>query len=382
MKRFLLFLSCVTAAVMFSSCSGNIDPEGEETGGDVSDTQNVPEGVLRIFADKAEIMADGADEVTFTIMFGSEDVSNAKTLQLVRIYEGEEKYMAYGINKFSTSTAGTFKFKAEFYYAGKHYTDNVVEILAKPYQVGETKNFARNVLAAYFTSTGCTSCPSAYREIKEVQDANPGVVSVVAFHEHKTVNDPMKTPETDLFRASFGNFTDLPRLFWNLRPGTNLNGPSFKTSFAEEIAAYEPQCGVAVTTSYDKTSRKLDVEVGITSNLHAKYRYLIFLVEDNMDSKVLGADYKQCGDEYVHHNVVRDVLATSAAGEKINDNLPLTPGVEATATKSVVLPEAWNSDNMRIVVSAMTSTDGGTTWVANNTNECKIGESVSYEYAE
>jgi hypothetical protein len=43
----------------------------------------VPEGVLRIFADKTEISADGNDEVTFTVMFGSEDVSNAKTLQLI-----------------------------------------------------------------------------------------------------------------------------------------------------------------------------------------------------------------------------------------------------------------------------------------------------------
>lgn len=382
MKRIFTYLTMLAAAFAVASCTGYVDPETEQEEEHQEDVQNVPEGVLRIFADKAEIMADGADEVTFTIMFGSEDVSNAKTLQLVRIYEGEEKYMAYGINKFSTSTAGTFKFKAEFYYAGKHYTDNVVEILAKPYQVGETKNFARNVLAAYFTSTGCTSCPSAYRGIKEVQDANPGVVSVVAFHEHMTVNDPMKTPETDLFRASFGNFTGLPRLFWNLRPGTNLIGPSFQTSFAEEIAAYEPQCGVAVTTSYDKTSRKLDVEVGITSNLPAKYRYLIFLVEDNMDSKVLGADYKQCGDEYVHHNVLRDVLSASASGEKINDNLPLTPGVEVTSKKSVTLPETWNADNMRVIVSAMTSSDGGYTWVANNTNECKVGQSVSYEYAE
>lgn len=362
--------------------SGDEPDNGDSGEGGSGQYTDVPEGTLRIFADKTEIVADGADEVTFTIMYGSQDVSNAKTLQLIRVYEGDEKYMSYGVNKFTTMTAGTYTFKAKYYYAGNKYTDNEVEIVAEPYQSGEERSYARNVLAAYFTSTGCTSCPSAYRGLKEVQEDNPGVVSVVAFHEHMTISDPMRTTETDLFKSALGNFTGLPRLFWNLRPGTELIGPKFTDSFAEEIASYEPECGVAINTEYDPDTRKLDIKVGVTSNLPMTYRYLVFLVEDNMDSKVLGDEYKQCGDHYVHHNVVRDVLSSSAAGAKLNDDLPLTVGVEAIAKNSVTLSENWNPDNMRVIVSAMSSTDGGVTWVANNTNECKVGESVSYEYAE
>lgn len=388
MKRFFTYLTWFAAALAFAACSGTIDdtvqeenPEDKPSEEVTDPTKEVPEGVLRIFADKTSITADGSDEVTFTVMFGSEDVSNAKTLQLIRIFEGEEKYMAYGVNKFSTSTAGTFKFKAEYYYAGKKKTDNVVEIVAEAYHSGEEKEYARNVLAAYFTSTSCTSCPSAYKGLKSLQEANPGVVSVVSFHGDMQLPDPMTTSETALFSAPLGR-EGFPNVFFNLRPDVKHLGPVFTDALADEIASYEPHCGVAVHTAYDAQTRELVIEVGITSNLPAKYRYLVFLVEDNMDSKVLGAEYKQCGDDYVHHNVVRDVLSSSAAGEKINDNLPLTAGVEVKARKSTVLAENWNAENMRVVVSAMYSSDGGSTWVANNTNECKVGESVSYEYAE
>lgn len=376
-------------AYIFSSlavlaCSGNVDPDdqGNQQDPATDPTTEVPDGVLRIFADKTEIAADGADEVTFKVMFGSEDVSNAKTLQLIRTFGGESKYMSYGANKFSTTTAGTYTFKAEYYYAGKQHSDNEVQIVAEQFFTGEEKSYSRRLLAAYFTSTGCTSCPSAYRGIKAVQSANPGMISVVSFHENMSVADPMRTPETDLFKSGLGNFTGLPRLFWNLRTGTELIGPDFTVSFAEEIASYEPNCGVRIDTDYDSASRKLDVTVGIASNIPSVYRYHIFLVEDNMDSEVLGSNYEQCGDPYVHDNVIRDVLSSSIAGEKINDNLPLAVGVEATASKSIVLPKEWNADNMRVIVSAMSSADGGMTWVANNTSECKLGAEVSYEYAK
>ena len=64
---------------------------------------NVPEGVLRIFADKTTIVADGNDVVTFTVMLGSRDVSQERTLQLVR----NGKLCNYGEYTFSTAVAGT-----------------------------------------------------------------------------------------------------------------------------------------------------------------------------------------------------------------------------------------------------------------------------------
>lgn len=385
MTSMLKRLSYIFALLAFAACSGTVDPDAQEP--DVpagNPMEEVPEGVLRIFADKTEITADGNETVTFTVMFGKEDVSTAQTLVLLREFGGEVK-RSKAANKFSTVTAGTYKFTAEYYYGGKHYTDNEVTVEAKPFFSGEAKTYKQRVLGVYFTSTGCTSCPSATKGIKNLQEANPGMISVAAFHSHMAgVTDPMTIQETSVFNAVLGGFQGLPRLFWNMRKGTEFIGPTFDQGFAEEIASYEPQCGVSVKTeqlpdAYDGMPEDhispYQIKVGITSNIPAVYRYLVFVVED-------GIVAEQTGDrDYVHNNVVRAVL-TSEKGDKINDNLPLTTGVEVTAAKTLEISPEWNRDNIRIIVAATTSSDGGYTFVANNVAECKLGESVSYQYVE
>lgn len=365
-----------------AACSGNVDPDAGASGNPMAE---VPEGVLRIFADKTEISADGNEEVTFTVMFGKEDVSNARTLQIIREYAGEEKYMAYGANRFSTVTSGTYEFTAKYYYGGSFYTDNSVAVEAKQFFSGEEKAYAQRVLGVYFTSTGCTSCPSATKGIKSLQSAHPGDISIAAFHSHMgVVSDPMVIAETGLFNAALGGFDGLPRLFWNMRQGTHLIGPDFTESYNEEIAAYVPQCGVSIRTEMmidsnegrpEDQGSSYGINIGITSNIPAVYRYLVFVVED-------GIVADQTGDpDYVHDNVVRAVL-TSEKGDKLNDNLPLTVGVEVEATETLELSPAWNKDNLRVIVAATTSADGGYTFVVNNIAECRLGESVDYQYAE
>lgn len=359
MSSFYRYFAVLFSALAVLSCAGTMDDSGAS-----EEPDSVPEGVLRIFADKTSIDADGNDEVTFTVMFGSRDVSNEKTLQLVRKYGSEEKYMAYGANKFSTVTAGKYEFSAKYYYAGNHVSDNSVTVEAKQFFSGEEDEYEQRVLGAYFTSTGCTSCPSATKGLKDLQAANPGKISIVAFHSHMgAVNDPMTIAETGDFNAALGGFDGLPRLFWNMRQGTNLIGPSFTESYEEEISQYQPQCGVTVDT--EAAGSKYAINIGITSNIPAVYRYIVFLVED-------GIVADQTGDpDYVHNNVVRAVL-TSPSGDKINDNLPLTVGVEAKTAKVFSPDEDWNLENMRVVVAAMLSDDGGYNWTANNVAECKL----------
>ena len=381
MTKMMKSVRYILAALFFialAACSGTVDPEsGTET---KDPMKEVPEGVLRIFADKTEISADGNDEVTFTVMFGSEDVSNAKTLQLVRSFNGEEKYMAYGVNKYSTVTAGEYTFSAKYYYGGNHFTDNSVTVTAEQFFTGEEKNYKRRYLGTLFTSTGCNSCPLAARGLKDLQAANPDEIIIAAFHADMTIPDPMTIAETYEFQSALGGFQGLPAFFWNMREDSYTGGSVFTESFAAEKNAYDTYSGVAVNTVYDEASSNLVVNLGITSNMPAVFRYMVILVEDDIPAT---GDYAQNGqgNDYIHYNVVRKVL-TGVNGDKINDNLPLTVGVEAKASKSVTLSKDWNADNMRVIVAAMTSEDGGYNWTVNNVNECKAGESESYLYAE
>ena len=379
MNKVFRYIGLAFSALALSACSGTIDTNEGKNDPDAGKDQ-VPEGVLRIFADKTEISADGNEEVTFTVMFGSEDVSNAKTLQLVRSFNGEEKYMAYGVNKYSTVTAGEYTFSAKYYYAGNHFTDNSVVVEAKQFFTGEEKNYKRRYLGTLFTSTGCNSCPLAAKGLKKLQEDNPGVITLAAFHADMTIPDPMTIAETYEFQSALGGFQGLPAFFWNMREDSYTGGSVFTESFAAEQEAYDTYSGVAISTSYDASSSKLDVELGITSNMPAVFRYMIILVEDDIPAK---GEYEQNGQsqDYIHYNVVRKVL-TGVSGDKINDNLPLTVGVETKASKSVTLSKAWNAENMRVIVAAMTSEDGGFNWTVNNVNECKVGGSVSYIYEE
>ncbi len=374
--------------------TGPVDPgddpnEGNGNGGDdnpESGYGNVPEGTLRIFADKNKIAADGNEEVTFTIMYGSQDVSNAKTLQLIRTFEGDDKYMTYGANKFSTVTPGTYKFRAKYYYAGNHDSDNEVEVVAEQFFSGEEKNYLRRYFGTYFTSTGCTSCPLSAKGLKELQAARPGEISIASFHTHFNMTDPMTIPETDEFRAALGGFQGLPAFFWNMRKSSYFGGASTGLQYADSIEKesdeYQTYCGVAINTSYDKSSSRLDITAGITSNRPVVFRYLVLLVEDGIPAV---GEYEQQSnsklENYVHDNVVRKVL-TGVSGNRLNDNLPLSVGVEAKASESVTLDAGWKAENMRVIVAAMTSDDGGYNWTVNNVNECKVGESVSYSYID
>lgn len=382
MKKFYRYLLAFAAALAAAACSGAIDPEAgnnDDVPQEDPKTQ-VPEGVLRIFADKTQISADGNDEVTFTVMYGSEDVSNAKTLQLIRTFGGEQKYMAYGANRFSTVTAGTYEFSAKYYYAGNNYTDNSVTVEAMPFFSGEEKAYARRYFGTLFTSTGCNSCPLAAKGLKKLQEENPGEIILAAFHADMTVPDPMTIPETYELQSQLGGFTGLPAFFWNMSEDSYTGGAVFADSFSDEKARYETFSGVALNTTFDAASSKLDVEVAVTSNTPAVFRYMLLLVEDDIPAT---GEYAQNGqsDSYIHYNVVRDVV-TSVAGEKLNDNLPFTVGVEVKANRSVTISPDWNIDNMRVVAVAMTSDDGGYNWTANNVNECRLGESASYLYEE
>lgn len=366
MKNFLKYIGMAVAALSFASCSGNVDPEGNGT--------DVPEGVLRIFADKTEIVADGQDEVTFTVMFGSEDVSNAKTLQLTRSFEdGEPKYMAYGSNKFSTSTAGTYTFKAEYYYAGRQYSDNEILVTATPFYTGDAEAYAQRVLAAYFTSTNCTSCPAASAGLKRLQGEHPGKISVVSFHSDALGFDPMAIPETELFRSELGT-NGFPNVFWNLRRGKYFVGPDFSESYQNECSINQPTCGVAINTNYDAATSKLDVELGIKSNLPAIHRYIVFIIEDGIQVPEQNGKYSE------YDNVVRKVIG-AVNGNKINNDSPLTVGEEAKVTETITFSSEWDAASMRVVVAALL-TDDGRTFIVNNVNECKVGESVGYLYNE
>ena len=358
MKRFFRYFVVLSAfAASLASCGEPVEV--------------VPEGILKIFADKEAIAADGADCVTFKVMFGSQDVSNDKTMKLVWTSGANTKEMAAGANVFSTTAPGEYTFKAYLYSGGDNWSENEIVINASP--VEGQKNYVQKVIGEQFTSVGCVNCPTLSYQIKNVQAQMPGVLVPLSFHMDYNMTDPMTVEATGLFYKAYG-MSGLPYFNLNMRKRDGgVNREAIMEAIEEELELYPATCGVAVETEYDKTSRELSVTTKITSNVEARYKYHIFLVEDGIEYNQSGADAG-----YVHDNVVRKMFATDVTGLNINKKNPFTPGVEVTAVNSTSLPEEWNADNMRVVVIAMTTSDGGVTFNCNNANECKVGEKAGY----
>lgn len=376
MRRLLSYFLVFVSACALCGCEGQTDV--------TSDPYYTPEGVVRIFADRTSISADGADAVNFKVMYGSQDVSSEATCNLIRTYNGEDKSMPYGASTFSTTVPGTYTFTARYYYSGAKYSENSVEVVAEEYFTGEEKDYARKVLGVMFTSTGCQSCPSAARKVKALQEENPGEISIVAFHDHMTVEDPMYIPYSTVFRSALADGDpSLPRLFWNMRKGTYMIGLAgdIEDGYEAECKAYSPLCGVSINTTLNGS--ELTVEAGITSNTRSTYRCLMFIVEDGITGYAQ-MDSMSDGKDYVHSNVVRTVLSPndSAWGYSTNDGLPYQTGVEVKCTKTVTLSPDWNVENIRVVVAALNTEDGGNSYVVNNINECMAGEASSYIYNE
>lgn len=364
MKRFLTYIS-----VLLSFAAAAVSCDGSGEGQD----EAVPEGVLRLFADKESIAADGVDCVTFRVMFGSRDVSSEKTMKIVYTVAGKEVEMSAGAHTFSTTAAGEYVFKATLYSGGSHVSDNQIVITAS--EVAGQRNYRQMIVGEQFTSVGCVNCPGLSTNIRTVQSEMPGVLVPLSFHMDYNKLDPMTTDATAMFYKAYG-MSGLPYFNINMRKregGVSREVSGMKKAIEDECELYPSTCGVAIETSYDQSARKVSVTAKITSNVAARHKYHIFLVEDGIEEYQDGFN-----GMYVHNNVVRKMFAPDITGLNINRKNPFTPGVEVTATNSVELDGSWDPENMRVVVIAMTTYDGGNTFNCNNVNQCKLGGSVDY----
>ena len=353
------------------SCHGTIDP---------NDPSYVPEGVLRIFADKAQILADGNQEVTFTVMFGSKDVSQDPNMSITRIADGSELTLKPGVNKFSTTAPAEYRFKARYYSGAAYYTDNEAVVLAKSVSqsVGQ-KNYYRKLWGMQFTAVSCTYCPRLSASLKNVMAANPGRIVLSAFHvkfNESIMPDPMRLDMNESFRGVVKHDEGLPLFAFNMvKNQEKIVDEQYKIEEALDGYSTSATCGVAISTSYDSASRCLSVTGKVTSNVAESLRYHIVLVED-------GLVYSQAGEEgsYTHNNVVRAVLASNQWGDALNSSVALEEGVEVSVTKTMQIDASWKLENMRVAIAVLSPK--GDSYVCSNINECALGASVDYIYNE
>lgn len=367
-KHLFLLLVCVLSLF---SCSGNIDYD---------DPDNVPEGVLRIFADKTTIKADGQQIVTFTVRFGSKDVSTDRSMNISYYVGDDETSLKPGVNTFTTTSPADYRFKARYYSGGAHYTDNEVAVKAVSVSQGVgQKDWYRKLWGMQFTAVSCTYCPRLTASLKTVMSEDPGRIVLTAFHVYFGwgADDPMCLDINEEFRNIVKHGEGLPLFAFDMyrsEDGIVDELEKIRTQKTAMLEDFPATCGVAVSAQYDAAKSEVTVTGRVTSNVAEVMRYHIILVEDGIEYAQMGAE----DDTYVHNNVVRAVAAENKWGDRLNGGIALEEGVEVTVNRTIKLESGWKPENMRAVFVALS--EEGDTFIANNVNECALDASSDYEY--
>ena len=350
--------------VVVALCGGC---RGNEGGGEL-----VPEGELQIFADKTTMVANGVERVTFTLMFGSQNVSDEEEVQLAWWLNGVENRGRWGEVSFSTVEAGTYDFKAIY---GSHTSTNTVRIVVNPEPTTGAEREYKQLFAGFqFTSVYCRGCPSLTQAIKAVQSRGLALVPM-AFHRNMgaTMIDPMTftmTTKEDYLYACGSNGDALPYFCVNMVTGKTLTAVYDRTKGTEVeavmdyVAEHHPaECGVAIESAYNSATRSVEVKAKFTTNRSGYYNYQIVLLEDGI-----------AFDDEVCDNVVRALSSTSRYGHKWADGAVCGKCSEVEGVQTLRLDAGWKAENMRVVVLAIDSNRR----IVANCNVCKLGESVGY----
>lgn len=363
MKRILAQI--MMAVLMLSGCSGNTDTEVSE---------------LKLRADKTSVAADGKDMVTFTVTYGTDDVSLSQDMNMTVESDGQKTRLDAGVNTFTAKKAGNYMFSAEYKDGNRIiYSEEKVNINAT--EVSNRRSYYHKLLAMMFTSVHCTYCPLLAEAMSEIMKEHGKRIALVAFHSDKMGSDPMTLPLNDRIYEKVSTGDGLPMFAFDFRKSSQ----HIVNEYAKIISEMQHQtqtdgseCGVAIESAFDETSRRLEVTVRFQTNREQSCRYHIFLVED-------GIEYMQAGHEgsspYIHNNVLRAASADNVFGSKLNLGNALTPGTEYAAQKTFELPEEWNHNNMRVIVSILGTSDGSS-YSCDNTNECPLGQNADYLYEE
>lgn len=334
---------------------------------------------LTISPDKTEVILDGSEIINFAVYYGPENVSKSKDMHITWEKDGVSNELAAGVNTFSVSEVGTYVFSAQFNIGQTTVYSDKTSIVVKESESVVDSKYLRKMLAMEFTSIYCTYCHILAEAVENIQDAYPGRMIPAVFHCDFMGADPMTLPLNSKFYEKVSNVNDesLPLFAFDFRKSSEdiINEyAKIDREMHRQLENYATVCGVAISSTYDASSRKLEVKAGFKTDVSGVYRFHMFLLEDNIQFMQAGHDGSS---PYIHNNVVRAISSDNVFGTKLNNGNVLDPGEEYTYTKTFTLDAEWKAENIR-VVACMLKADVDGNFHVNNSNECLLNDSVGY----
>ena len=382
MKRIanlFLVLTLLLGGVSLASCEKLPEIEGTEQGGTENNIPTTPVAKSAVLsASTSIIVADGEDEVTFTVLFGEQDVTDS-----VYMYVDNKRMTS---TKFSTDKAGSYKFFAS--YKGK-ISNTVVITAANPAlyiglpedsQPDKFDGFDRKVLVAEGTGTWCGYCPYMIRalELFEENGSNASKAVIVATHSGDEFSN--QASEAAVVAMKIKGF---PSCVLNLDPEILIenNNPDINAEYINTMVGMElkeaARVGIAATTAVSADSTVVGVRTAVKVGEEGSYRINAWLIEDGVEAYQNGAeviDHKHILRAASHVSPIQGVLLgekeTCSAGEQVEFYYEFD-------TKKA---DVESVENCKVVVLVTATNGTSSKYVVNNIIECPVGESVPFAY--
>lgn len=249
-----------------------------------------------------------------------------------------------------------------------------------------------------FTSQQCVYCPYGHDVLEALTSLRPDL-AWVGVHASGMGNDSYVTDETDAvanFQATSYPTASFNRMYINNTQindqGTLAIGIGYQPTYAQ--AAAEMLSGVIdelnasipafATVAIQSTLNGKDLNIKVYGDAVEEFKnyvgddavVTVYLLEDGLVASQKSATGTV--SNFVHNNVLRDVVTNNVYGDAIN----WTGATTYQNEFNVTLDDSWKAKNMRVVafigrpVTETSTIDD--VWV-NNTNMVKVGETTAIE---
>ena len=320
--------AAVAAGVVLFSCSGN---SGEE------------DGQVILEADKTSIVGNGTDAVSFTVRYGSADVTSEAEI----ICENDGSVLDEPV--FASAAAGPYSFKA--IYQDMESASVPVTVIEDtqnvPDEPTEPSMFVKKVCILEFTGQWCQQCPAGMQYLNFVIQMNyEDIAHVIAIHNASGGSDNYVLPEeSNLGISDHFGLNGYPAAAIDMRDVVYLNSDGGQLRGLLGTAAdRHPRCGIGVRSSYSGQSSSAEVTVSLMPEVEQPYKLAVYVVEDNIKAQQAGEGL------YNHRHVARHVVSESFYGDNLGT---LSDGQETERTYTVSIDSAWNLDETYIYAVAL-----------------------------
>ncbi|CAM3170401.1 hypothetical protein DRF59_11215 [Chryseobacterium flavum] len=346
----LIFLFLMV--VLASSCSGSGSDEGDT------------------IATYITISSDGGNEKLLgnSFTFKIKDNLNNDITSESQIYVNE--HLING-NIYKPTEKGVYTITAKY----KSLPVNPISVTAV---INDGINFKHRILYEDFTGTWCGNCTRAGARAKNLKSLTDDGFVFLGVHG-PSGQDPWSnttTTELEIFKNVTGEDLGWPTMFLN----RNIIWPDTEnyTDMSLPLALIKASSKIGIKIASTVSGNILDIDTRISfAQDFTGLKIAAFIVEDNLIGKqknyveALGPPTIY---DYVHHNVLRNKLTSSVAGESIQDTQTVISN-EYSRAFQYLIPSEFNRNNLKIIIMVL---DGNGNVL--NVREEKIGITNNYEF--